>query len=195
MRPLKISPAVVTIDSLPDEILRRILSLVTTKEAVATGILSKRWIHLWRSVSTIDFTGIRVDNIKSICLLNEFIDSVLASRDAAAGGSNFINTFLFDIYYRDADHARYSSFPYILKWLNLVLQHRLQHLRLRLDLRTPRWVNIDHFLPTLPISIFTCTTLVSLDLCWFRVDLDVRFLRIYERLIYTSIMRKFLVVL
>ncbi|XP_078180509.1 F-box/LRR-repeat protein At1g06630-like [Carex rostrata] len=40
---------------MPDELLTKILSLLTTKEAVGTCILSKRWTDLWTSTDTLDF--------------------------------------------------------------------------------------------------------------------------------------------
>ncbi|XP_017254329.1 F-box protein At4g22280 isoform X2 [Daucus carota subsp. sativus] len=43
------------ISGLPDCVLRYILSLIPTKDAVATCILSKRWKFLWTSVPNIDF--------------------------------------------------------------------------------------------------------------------------------------------
>ncbi|KAL8098603.1 hypothetical protein AgCh_031393 [Apium graveolens] len=43
------------ISSLPDCVLQFILSLIPTKDAVATCILSKRWKFLWTSVPNIDF--------------------------------------------------------------------------------------------------------------------------------------------
>ncbi|KAJ0014177.1 hypothetical protein Pint_20646 [Pistacia integerrima] len=43
------------ISELPDEILHHILSFMATKFAVQTSILSTRWRHLWKFISTIDF--------------------------------------------------------------------------------------------------------------------------------------------
>ncbi|KAF5185181.1 Fbd-associated f-box protein [Thalictrum thalictroides] len=43
------------ISGLPDTVLHHILSLLPTKQVVQTCILSKRWISLWRYVTSLDF--------------------------------------------------------------------------------------------------------------------------------------------
>src|SRR5664279_5487719 len=43
------------ISSLPDEILTYILSFLSTRNAVQTCILSKRWINTWTSVPVLEF--------------------------------------------------------------------------------------------------------------------------------------------
>lgn len=42
------------ISGLPDEILAHVLSFVPPKLAVATSLLSKRWMPLWKSTNTLD---------------------------------------------------------------------------------------------------------------------------------------------
>nr|VDD30703.1 unnamed protein product [Brassica oleracea] len=43
------------ISSLPDEILQQILSLIRTKFAIRTSILSKRWRHVWLDTPSLSF--------------------------------------------------------------------------------------------------------------------------------------------
>jgi len=150
------------ISSLPDEILCHILSFVTTKEAVTTSVLSKRWTHLWLSVPNLHFTNINIDTIESNFRFNESVYSVLASRDAA--GSNCINSFRLDIKYSNSNLANDLSFPNVVKWVNLIVQRKVKYLRLRLDM------DGHDIIHKLPLSILTCKTLVSLDLCRFTLE-------------------------
>ncbi|XP_078177505.1 F-box/LRR-repeat protein At3g26922-like [Carex rostrata] len=66
------------ISDLPDSLITQILSLLTTKEAVCTCILSKRWTDLWTSVDTLDFDyrNFRYDNKRFL----RFIHGVLSHR-------------------------------------------------------------------------------------------------------------------
>ena len=50
------------ISTLLESILISILSLLTTKQAIKTNILSKRWAHLWTSVPSLDFDSYQFEN-------------------------------------------------------------------------------------------------------------------------------------
>ncbi|GAU23895.1 hypothetical protein TSUD_35650 [Trifolium subterraneum] len=151
-------PVVDKISTLPDEILCRILSFLTTKEAVSTSILSKRWTHLCHRVLNLRFTNIKLNAVKSILRFNQSVYSVLVSRQTT--GSNSINEFHLDIQYSNPNHGYRHGFPHVVKWINLFVQRNLEHLHL----------HINGIHTKLPISIFTCKTLVSLYLCGFYVE-------------------------
>jgi hypothetical protein len=167
----KAAPAMDIISCLPDTILSHILSLLSTKEAVATSVLSKRWIHLWHFVESIDFPDITLNNIESTYSFNQFMYSLLVSRYAA--GSHFTNRFCLEIQYGSPNLAYRLGFPNVIKWINLIVQPGLQYLRLRLPVYCFDVDDHDDheydILPKLPISILKCRTLVSLDLAQFRV--------------------------
>jgi len=44
------------ISNLPDGVLNHILSFLPTKSAVATVRLSRRWLHLWKHLSVLNFS-------------------------------------------------------------------------------------------------------------------------------------------
>ncbi|RHN47340.1 putative F-box domain-containing protein [Medicago truncatula] len=88
-------PAVDKINSLPDEILSQILSLIPVEEAAATSILSKRWTHLWKFTDCIDFTDIILNDTDSTYSFNDSMSSILLSREAA--GSLFLNRLTLEI--------------------------------------------------------------------------------------------------
>jgi hypothetical protein len=160
---------------LPNSILSRILSLLPIKEAVATSILSKRWIHVWHYFDNIDFPDIiTLNSMQSAIIFNKFMDSVLVSGDAA--GSHSINSFCLKIVYGNRNIASILGFPNVTKWIDLVVVQRgLKYLCLRVLARNVDDCDSDDdddvigLKPTLPISILSCKTLVSLDLARFCV--------------------------
>ncbi|CAK9150269.1 unnamed protein product [Ilex paraguariensis] len=78
------------ISNLPDCILHHILSFLSTKDAVATCILSTRWKYLWTSVPNIDFDDslLYLSKVNAwyplevTCFMN-FVERVLLLRDAS----------------------------------------------------------------------------------------------------------------
>ncbi|XP_057446555.1 F-box/FBD/LRR-repeat protein At4g00160-like [Lotus japonicus] len=136
------------ISSLPDSILCHILSFLPTKQAVATSVLSKRWMPLWRSVPTLDFddynnhTHIKED----IDRFNQAVYAAILSRDL----HHPIHKFRLD--------SSYSDPATVSDWVHAVVQHRLQHL----DLSVLRCLYAQQ--PPNLSSIFTCKTLVVLKL-------------------------------
>jgi hypothetical protein len=146
------------ISSLSDEILCHILSFLQTKEAGATTILSKRWKHLWRSVTTlhIDYTGVD-QTLNSHSALINFVNSVLFFRHPASP----IKTFHLEVRYDDDGDFLESLDKNINQWLNFVVSRGVEYLFLK--------VLLGYF-PKFPITIFTCKTLVVLKLSSFKVE-------------------------
>lgn len=138
-----------TISTLPDTILCQILSFLQTKECVATSILSKRWNHLWLSVSTLFFDQTVKDQITSD-KFSDFVYSILLPRDATLP----IKSFHLNVSYR---YDRPCPIISITKWVNFVVQRRVEYLYLRVNSLVARY-------PELPIAILTCKTLVVLKL-------------------------------
>jgi hypothetical protein len=142
------------ISTLPDSLLCHILSFLEAKDVVATTILSKRWSNLWLYVPVLEFYAELADQNENFCF-NDFVYSVLLSR----GPTTFIKAFKLSVHYDwEEDFLPTLGFA---KWINFVIQCGVQHLDLFLDLPS---------IPKLPNTIFTCKTLVSLDLTFFRLD-------------------------
>ncbi|CAH2064218.1 unnamed protein product [Thlaspi arvense] len=56
------------IGALPDDLLVKILSLVPTKDAVATMVLSKRWRSVWTMVPKLDYLETNNDGVKKLVI-------------------------------------------------------------------------------------------------------------------------------
>ncbi|XP_027923021.1 F-box/FBD/LRR-repeat protein At1g16930-like [Vigna unguiculata] len=130
------------ISSLPDSILCDILSSLPTKEVVATSVLSKRWIFLWRSVPSFHF-DYNHDKYKEACThFLQSVDSFLLSRDREQPLHRFRLTF----------DSTLDQTICIKTWITAAVSGRVQHLDIN--------CNRDIVMP----SVFSCKTLVVLKL-------------------------------
>ncbi|KAL1204700.1 putative FBD-associated F-box protein [Cardamine amara subsp. amara] len=122
-----------------DDLLVKILSLVKTKEAVATSVLSKRWLSLWKLVPMLDYGA-----------------------PLYASGSDFVNNFLLlsnapvleTLHLRLGDECESEEHE---RWVDIAVA---RHVRV-LELIHDRF----HLNPLpFPRSLFTCKSLVVLRL-------------------------------
>jgi hypothetical protein len=128
------------LSDLSDCVLLRILSLLNTKQAVRTCILSKRWINLWKYLSNLSLHSSYFDTIDGF---TEFAAQILSLR----GHSTYLYSLNF---YSDS-----MVQPHLLqRILKHVVSHNVKQLQISLLYKIQR----------IPSCIFSCHTLTSLIL-------------------------------
>ncbi|CAJ2632901.1 unnamed protein product [Trifolium pratense] len=150
------------ISSLPDCVLSHILSFLPTKTSVATSILSNRWRHIWKHVSVLDFS-------------DDFRDESLFEK-ARRNNKLFEHFQNFSVFVNRVFSLR---MPYPIEkmslscvkslyniesctssidtWVCSVIGPHLKEFSLEID-------PIQKYQFEPPITLFTCTNLVSLSL-------------------------------
>ncbi|CAL9241343.1 unnamed protein product [Arabidopsis halleri] len=132
------------ISGLPDDLLRQILSEVSTKESVSTSVMSKRWRNLWKHVPALDLDSSKFTDEWD---LEDFFDSFVESDE----------------------NLKIKRF----KWIYNVEEHFHSAFVSRIDLVVSRGVcdftllskvNTEEESVRMPLSLYSCSTLVNLTL-------------------------------
>jgi len=126
------------ISDLSDCVLLHILSFLNAKEAVQTCILSKRWINLWKTLSTLTLS---VDHFGTNQRLKRFLSMLLSLRDHSTDIHSLV------VHEDIMDHNLYQ------KIIEYAFSRNIQHFQI-------------HYTPfnLLPSCFFSSLTLTSLTL-------------------------------
>ncbi|CAA7060520.1 unnamed protein product [Microthlaspi erraticum] len=126
------------ISELPDELVLKILSFLSTKHAVATSLLSKRWKSVWTMVPRLKYE-VKGNSYRS----ERFLDESLFAHQ-----SHFLESISLTI----------DAYKDIGPWIRTALHHHHCHLR---EIK----IDANYIARTkLPPEMFTCKTLVVLKL-------------------------------
>ncbi|KAK7255492.1 hypothetical protein RIF29_28903 [Crotalaria pallida] len=66
------------LSDLPDCVLLHIMGFMKTKDVVQTCVLSTRWMHLWKNLTTLKLNS---SHFQGIVPFSEFVSSILSYRD------------------------------------------------------------------------------------------------------------------
>ncbi|KAF5729027.1 F-box/LRR-repeat protein [Tripterygium wilfordii] len=128
-----------SLSELPDVILQHILSLLPTKDAVRTSVLSKRWEYLWTSVSSFVFNGYKVNRTHFM----EFVDRALALHEGSIQCCSIMSDVL-----GDADRFR--------RWITVAVRRNV----IVFSIRLTNCRKVFEF----PHCFFTCASVQKLYL-------------------------------
>ncbi|KAF9594458.1 hypothetical protein IFM89_031060 [Coptis chinensis] len=138
------------ISNLPDNIIHYILSLLPTKYAVGTSVLSNRWKCLWTGIHNLDFceqlsyskSRARNNLLKRKQIFIDFVDRVLPLLDVS-------NIIKFSLKCREFDAA------HIIRWITTAKKCNVEELLLTISLNC-RYV--------FPLCLFTSESLKVLEI-------------------------------
>ncbi|KAH0889046.1 hypothetical protein HID58_051475 [Brassica napus] len=128
---------------LPNVLISDILARVPTKIAVRTGVLSKTWINHWKNVRGLDLESFEFSDMDTfVSFVRSFFDSHREST---------IDKIRLSVHYSDCHSL-------LTQWTDIAIRRRIQHL------------DVCYYGTccdvTMPVSLYTCKTLVHLRLCW-----------------------------
>ncbi|KAI3851164.1 hypothetical protein MKX03_007229 [Papaver bracteatum] len=136
------------ISRLPEPIIRHILTLLPTKCAVATTVLSRGWNNLWISLPVLDFREWKSPDTEatqsSTNSFVDFVDRVLSIRNMSE-----IKKFCL------TSDGRYFDDRRIKAWITTAIQCRVEELIVNRN-----GINVD----IIPVDVYTCESLKLLDI-------------------------------
>ncbi|XP_010496383.1 PREDICTED: F-box/FBD/LRR-repeat protein At5g53840-like [Camelina sativa] len=132
------------ISHLPDHLISEILTRLSTKDAVRTSALSTRWRNLWQLVPILD-----LDSRSDFRSFSEFVSFAGRFFDFHKDSSCIQKLRLTTHYLADKS--------YLPSWIDVVTRRRIQHLHINV-------VSCYHDFGDIPLSLYTCDTLVHLQL-------------------------------
>ncbi|KAJ4907989.1 putative F-box/FBD/LRR-repeat protein [Raphanus sativus] len=154
------------ISFLPDDLLCEILSHVPTKTGVMTSVLSTRWRTIWLSIPILDLHTDDFPNFTALASFTSwFLDgsSCLHKLKLAFGSLRTIQDISNELLKLSFNFGRniqdISNEPSYLmtQWINSAVTRKVQHLDITF---LYPWI-----VEMMPLSIYTCETIVSLKLC------------------------------
>lgn len=132
------------ISSLPNNLLCQILSNLSTKDSVRTSALSKRWTHLWFDVPALELDSSKFpDDIEFWDFFDNFLEL-----------SEDLDIKRFDLVY-DVDEHIHEDF---VERIDDVVKRGVCHLTILNEM------DVEEELVRMPLSLYSCRTLVSLNL-------------------------------
>ncbi|CAA7024547.1 unnamed protein product [Microthlaspi erraticum] len=153
----------VMISDLSDDLLIKVLSFLTTKVAVSTSILSKQWRFLWRWLPKLeyneydDLTGGPMCSWWGSMRYEECFDKNLPLHRAPV-----IESLRLRFYY-----DRFGQPETIKRWVGIAVSRFVRELSIvYLDGKTHNFIS-------LPSSLYSCSSLMTLKLEWKSILVDV----------------------
>ncbi|CAN7122374.1 unnamed protein product [Brassica rapa subsp. narinosa] len=139
------------ISQLPNDLTCQILSLLSTKEAVKTSVLSTRWRHLWLSLPCLELKSREFLDLKNFTSFGDrFFDSTRVS---------CIQEVKLTIHKKDV-----SDGYFLTSWFDAAVKRKIQHLHVG------SYSYADRRFNKMPQRVYNCETLVCLKL--FQVTLS-----------------------
>jgi hypothetical protein len=150
-------------DVLPEELVSNILSRLSTKEAIKTSILSKRWRFLWTTISNLDFSDDREVNRTFYDQDGNFVDKSKRNAVYLKNFKRYVNSVMLRLHPTTSidkfsiSLEKYSDVLHIEKWISSVVERNVKDLTLSLETCHNNPIDV-------PLDLFDSKLLESLRL-------------------------------